>query len=173
MNCSTKKIGLLKFAGFIAVLTMLYYVVPILWNFEAERMQKEKLLEDEKQTKEQLEKYFSKLTTNEANLSIPQNWEDVLSDGTTMYATIDNTRVWTECSDHVVLKGNGVERYVTEAPRGELIAYQGAWYIANVSKSFSDRTHVVNHIKNCINELDKHYQEKIKLEQKNRKSFEM
>lgn len=164
--------GLLKFAGFIAVLAVLYYTVPAIFDTYGKQAVENERLETERQTKEQLKNYYSKLTTNEYNLSVPENWEDVISNGKTMYATINNTRVWTECPHHVILKGNGVERYVTEAPRGELLVYRGEWYIANVSKDFTDKAHVVEHISSCIGVLGKDYQEKIEQEQKNRKSFE-
>lgn len=168
MNYSAKT-RLLKLTGFIAILAMLYYVIPVYF----ERAQNDKINIQEIEKQLEIEKYYSKLLSNETGLPVSQNWKDVSSDGKTMYATINSTHVWTKCSQYVVLKDNNVESYVTQASLWELIVHKGSWHIANVSKSFTDKTHVIEHIQSCMGELDKHYQEKIKLEQKNRKSFDM
>ena len=154
-------------------MAVFYYTVPTIFDIYSKKAYENERLETERQTKEQLENYYSKLATNEDSLSVPENWEDVVSNGKTMFAIINDTRVWVECPHNVVLKGDGVVRYVTEAPQGELRVYQREWYIANVSKDFADKANVIEHITSCIGVLGKHYQEKIEQEQKNRKSFEM
>lgn len=170
MNERTKKLPLvfMVLAIFTVLFAVLYFKLPI----ALEKMNREEAKIQEAKIYHQIETYYTPLPV-EANMLVPHDWTDVVSDGKTMYATINNTRVWARCSDQITLKENAADKYITQAPLGELIVQKGIWYIANISKSFTDKDHVIKHIQSCSNELGKHYQEKIALEQKNRKSFDM
>lgn len=163
----------LKFISFMAALALLFYNIPSIFdNYSSHQYEINKLRQEER-LKKDLEIFYSELKANDAEVEILEKWEDVSSDGKTMYASINGTRIWVRCSQPIVLREEGVQNYITQSPRGELTAYQGSWYIANVSKSFTDKNNVIAHIVSCSQELEKHYQAKIEQEQKNRKSFEI
>lgn len=93
--------------------------------------------------------------------ALPIEWSHARSNGAKMFVKIDGDVTIVECTDMVELKEGGAIHSLYEAPIGELVAFNGKWYIAKVSQLSTSRDKVLRHLESCTKEMENYISYKL------------